>query len=150
YTNLDVGEQSLDYPLPWDAARPLHVQPWFAPPPLAELQAGSRARVNRSAYFKRLNSTLKLREARRDAHVPLSLDRYLADRERNRIENDSLEALQKQSAGLMVNPLGSLNAAVAADSVEQEKAREWKELLAKDFYLREAVDVLGDWKKLAE
>ncbi len=148
YTTLDVGEQSLDHPLPWDAARPLRVQRWFDPPPLPELQAKSRARVNKSAYFKRLNSTLKVREARREAHVPLSLDRYLADRERNRIESDSLEALQKQSAGLKVNPLGSLNAAVAADSVEREKAREWKELLAKDFYLREAVDVVSDWTEL--
>lgn len=145
YTNLDVGEQSLDHPLPWDAARPLRVQRWFAPPPLSDLQARSRERVGKSAYFKRLNATLKAREARRDAPVPLSLDRYLADRERNRIESDSLEVLQKQSAGLSVVPLGSLSAAVAADSVEREKTREWKELLAKDFYLREAVDVLGDW-----
>lgn len=149
YTNLDVGEQSLDHPLPWDAARPLRVQRWFDPPPLAELQAQSRARVAKSAYFKRLNNTLKAREARRDAYVPLSLDRYLADRERNRIEGDSLESLQKQSAGLKVTPLGSLNVAVAADSVEREKAREWKELLAKDFYLREAVDVLSDWTRIA-
>lgn len=149
YTTLDVGEQSLDHPLPWDAARPLRIQRWFDPPPMTELQAKSRTRVNKSAYFKRLNTTLKLREARREAHVPLSLDRYLADRERNRVESDSLEALQKQSAGLKVNPIGSLNAAVAADSVEREKAREWKELLAKDFYLREAVDVVSDWTELA-
>jgi len=150
YTNLDVGEQSLDYPLPWDAARPLRIQRWFAPPPLPALQAKSRLRVAKSPYFRRLNSTLKVRESRRDAFIPLSLDRYLADRERNRVENDSLEALQKQSAGLTVTALGTLNAAAAADSVEREKVREWKELLAKDFYLREAVDVLGDWSATAK
>jgi carboxyl-terminal processing protease len=150
YTNLDVGEQSLDHPLPWDAARPLRIQRWFAPPPIPSLQAKSRLRVAKSPYFRRLNTTLKVREARRDAPVPLALDRYLADRERNRVENDSLDVLQKQSAGLMVTPVGTLNAAVAADSVEREKAREWKELIAKDFYLREAVEVLGDWANAAK
>src|SRR5690606_38523924 len=119
---------------------------WFDPPPLPELQAKSRGRLARSPYFKRLNATLKARTARRENdHVPLSLDAFFAERERNRAEGDSLEALQKQSTGLKATPLASRNAAFAADSIEREKTREWKEQLAKDFYLREAVDVLGDW-----
>jgi hypothetical protein len=77
--------------------------------------------------------------------VALTLDRYLAERERNRVEGDSLEALHKQATGLIATLLISQNAAFAADSVEQVKARDWKDQLAKDFYLREAVDVLGDW-----
>jgi carboxyl-terminal processing protease len=146
YTNLDVGEKSLDNALPWDAARPLRIQRWFDPPPLPELQSKSRSRVARSAYFKRLNSTLRIRQARREnEHVALTLDRYLAERERNRVEGDSLEALHKQATGLIATLLISQNAAFAADSVEQVKARDWKDQLAKDFYLREAVDVLGDW-----
>jgi carboxyl-terminal processing protease len=146
YTHLEMGEKSQDHALPWDAARPLRIQRWFDPPPLPELQAKSRNRVARSAYFKRLNATLKARAARRENdHVPLSLDAFFAERERSRVEGDSLEALQRQSTGLTATPLVSRNAAFAADSVEKEKTREWKEQLAKDFYLREAVDVLGDW-----
>jgi carboxyl-terminal processing protease len=146
YTQLDVGEKSQEYPLPWDAARPLRIQRWFDPPPLAALQSKSRARVARVPYFKRLNATLRTRQARRENdRVQLSLDRYFGERERNRVEGDSLETLQKQATGLSVLPLISLNPAFAADSIEKEKAREWKEQLAKDFYLREAVDVLGDW-----
>lgn len=146
YTYLEVGERSQDYALPWDSARPLRIQRWTDPPPLADLQAKSRARVARNAYFKRMDSTVRARQARRaNEHVPLSLDRYFADREKARAESDSLEALQKQATGLVASPLVSLNPAVAKDSIEQEKVREWKEQLAKDAYIREAVDVLGDW-----
>ncbi|HEX2612281.1 MAG TPA: carboxy terminal-processing peptidase [Fibrobacteria bacterium] len=148
YTQLDMGEKSQDYPLPWDTARPLRIQRWSSPPPLADLQARSRARVDHNAFFKRLDTTLRARQARRgNDQALLSLDRYLADRERSRLEGDTLEALQKLSTGLTATPLASLNAAIAADSLEKEKAREWKEQLSKDSYLREAVDVLGDWAK---
>ncbi len=146
YTYLEVGEKSQEHALPWDAARPLRIQRWPEPPPLADLQAKSRARVERNAYFRRLDSTVRARQARREnEHVPLSLDRYFAERERARAETDSLEALQKLATGLVASPLGSLNPAVANDSIEKEKVREWKEQLAKDAYIREAVDVLGDW-----
>jgi carboxyl-terminal processing protease len=102
--------------------------------------------VEHNAFFKRLDTILRARQARRGKEqLPLSLDRYLADRERSRLESDSLEALQKLSTGLTATPLASLNPAVAADSVEREKVRDWKEQLSKDAYLREAVDVLGDW-----
>jgi hypothetical protein len=113
---------------------------------LPELQARSRARVARNAYFKKLGVTLRKREARREnGRMPLALDAYFAERERHRVEGDSLEALQKLATGLTAAPLASQNAAVAADSLEREKVREWKDQLAKDFLLREAVDVLGDW-----
>jgi carboxyl-terminal processing protease len=150
YTELEVGEKSLEYPLPWDAARPLRIQRWFAPPPIAELQAKSRVRVAASPYFTRLHSTLRVQAARKNDFVALSLDRYVAERERNRKEGDSLDVLQKQKAGLTVTPLISLNPAFAADSVEQQKANDWKEQLGKDFYLREAVNVLGDWSAAAK
>lgn len=146
YTDLDVGEKSQDHALPWDAAKPLRFQKWHSPPPLARLQSNSKARIKASPYFGRLNATLEARRVRREnGYLPLWLDRYLADRERNRVEADSLEALQTQTTGLVAVALPPHNSAVAADSLEQEKTREWVGQLGKDFYLREAVDVLSDW-----
>ena len=44
-----------------------------------------------------------------------------------------------------MEPLPPDNALAASDSVEQEKAKNWKESLGRDFYLREAVNIVGDW-----
>ncbi|MCD6024819.1 MAG: hypothetical protein K0Q91_1735 [Fibrobacteria bacterium] len=150
YTDLDVGEQSLEYPLPWDAAKALRVQRWFDAPPLPALQAKSRARVAGGAYFKRMNGALKRQTAQRaEKTVPLSLTRFFAERDKNRRDSDSLESLQKQASGLVAVPLASLNADFAADSVEREKVNEWKLALGRDYYLREAVHVLEDWAAAA-
>jgi carboxyl-terminal processing protease len=148
YTNLDVGEQSLDYPLPWDAATPLRIQRWFDAPPIPALQAKSRARVAESPYFKRLTTSLKRQESQRNQKaLTLTMGRFFAERDKSRHESDSLDVLQKQSSGLVAAPLASQNAAFAADSAEQEKVNDWKQSLTRDYYLREAVHVLEDWSK---
>ena len=148
YTDLDVGESSLDYPLPWDTTRPLRVQRWFDAPPIPTLQVKSRARVASSPYFKRLNTSLKRQETQRaQKTVDLSLSRFFAERDKNRHASDTLETLQKQSSGLTAVPLATTNAAFAADSVEREKVNEWKTSLGRDYYLREAVHVLEDWSQ---
>jgi carboxyl-terminal processing protease len=146
YTDLDVGEKSLEYPLPWDAGRPLRVQRWFDAPPISALQAKSRARVAASPYFKRMNSSLaRQQEQREQKTVTLSLSRFFAERDKSRRDSDTLESLQKQASGLAAAPLATLNAAFASDSLEKEKVTEWKQSLGRDYYLREAVHVLEDW-----
>jgi carboxyl-terminal processing protease len=146
YTELDVGEKSLEHALPWDAAKPLRVQRWFDAPPLPTLQAKSRARIASSAYFKRVNEALREQRRQRDREkTTLQKLSYFAERDRGRRESDSLEALQKRTSGLTATPLSSLNPAFAADSVEREKVNEWKLQLTRDHALREAVHVLEDW-----
>jgi carboxyl-terminal processing protease len=151
YTELDVGEKSLEHALPWDAARPLRVQRWFDAPPLPQLQSKSRARVAANPYFKRLHEALRDQARFRDREkVTLQMVPYFAERDKSRREADSLEALQKRSSGLMVTPLASLNPAFAADSVEQEKVNDWKQQLSRDHTLREAVHVLEDWVEISK
>jgi len=146
YTNLDVGEQSLEYPLPWDAAKPLRIQRWFDAPPIPTLQAKSRVRVAESPYFKRLNTTLKKQDLqRKQKSMTLSLKPFFAERDKSRHESDTLETLQKQASGLVAVPLATLNQAFASDSAEKEKVNDWKQSLGRDYYLREAVHVLEDW-----
>jgi len=50
--------------------------------------------------------------------------------------------LQKENANLKVSPLALSRP--PADSLEDEKEKKWREGLAKDYYLREAINVMGD------
>ncbi len=145
YTDLGMGEKSMEYAMPWDTVKALDVHRSTALP-LPEIKAKSRQRVSASPYFQQMDSFLKRQSANRNRKfVPLSLTAFMEDRDRNRHEADSLEALQKKSTDLTVEPLPTGgNAAAASDSLEQDKAKSWKESLGKDFYLREAVDVVND------
>ena len=55
---------------------------------------------------------------------------------------EKFEALQKENANMKVSPLALSRP--PADSLDEEKEKKWREGLAKDYYLREAVNVLGD------
>jgi len=144
YTELDVGEKSMEYAMPWDVVKPLNVHRYDRLP-LKELEDKSHARVAASPYFRQMGGYVKLQAARRKRPLSVSLRGYFADRERNKHEADTLDALQKKSTDLIVEPLPPDNALAASDSVEQEKAKNWKESLGRDFYLREAVNIVGDW-----
>jgi hypothetical protein len=76
--------------------------------------------------------------------MPLQLKAFFAEREKSRRESGALEALQKQATDMEVEPLATANSAAASDSAEIEKVKAWKEQLARDFYLREAANVLAD------
>ena len=148
YTDLDVGEKSLEYPLPWDTTKPLRIQRWFDAPPISELQSKSKVRVAGSDYFKRMATSLKRQKVQRDQEtITLTLSRFFAERDKNRHESDTLDLLQKQNSGLTAVPLATLNPAFAADSAEKEKVNDWKQSLGRDYYLREAVHVLDDWSQ---
>ena len=151
YTELDVGERSMEYALPWDTVKPLDIDRWQGMP-LAELKTKSAARVAASPYFQQMNGFLKRQEVlRKRKYASISTNDYFADRERGRHESDTLEALQKKATDLVAEPLDKERAAMspeasaAADSVERDKAKTWKEQLGRDFYLHEAVDIVGDW-----
>ncbi len=149
YTWLEVGESTHEHALPWDESRPLRIQPWFAPPPLETLVHRSAARVAENTYFTRLMETLERQRDRRDRDwIQLEFSRYFAARDSNRLESAALDSLRKFSTGLSATPLSSLNPDFASDSLEQAKVEDWKEQLTRDFYLRETVDVLGDWAML--
>jgi carboxyl-terminal processing protease len=146
YTYLDIGEKSLENVMPWDTVKALEFRRWTPSlgGPLRELQAKSRARVDSSPYFRRVEGFLKRQEAfRKRKSMPIQLKKFFEERNRSREESEALEALQKQATDLGVDPLTGTQAA-AADSVEAEKLKNWKEQLSRDFYLREAADVLSD------
>ena len=145
YTELDMGERSMDYPMPWDTIAALDIHKWKNLPP-ADFKSRSSKRIAASPYFQQVGEFLKRREIdRKRKYTSLKMTSYMEERERNRHESAALDSLQKKNTDMKVDPLPMIDAIKAADSLEQEKVKSWKESLGKDFYLREAVDIVGDW-----
>ncbi len=144
YTDLDVGEKSLEHAMPWDTIRALNYHRW-ADLPLRQLEARSRARIAASDYFKHVDEFLQHQKAfRNDKYIPLGMDKFIAERDRNRKESDDLEALTRQVTDFSVDPLPSRDVAYAEDSTTREKTKVWKEQLDSDFYLRESLEIMND------
>ena len=83
-------------------------------------------------------------QARRDREwLSLKKSRFFQEQEAARKETERLDSLGKENGGLRVTSL-DLKSKAAADSLEQDKGKRWQDQLARDLYLREAVNVLAD------
>jgi carboxyl-terminal processing protease len=143
YSNLEVGEKNLEYPMPWDTVSSLAYSKWPKRPDLAGLRKKSQGRIKADPFAqKMLELADKLAKQRDRAYASLNKAKFVQEQENARKETEKFEALQKENANLKVAPLALGRA--PADSLEEEKEKKWREGLAKDFYLREAVNVLGD------
>lgn len=143
YSNLEVGEKNLEYPMPWDTVGSLSYGKWPKRPDIAALRKKSQARLKADPMARTIQDlTERLTRQRDRAYVSLNKAKYVQEQETSRKETEKFEALSKENANLKVAALQL--AKPPADSLDEEKERKWREGLAKDFYLREAVNVLGD------
>lgn len=143
YSNLEVGEKNLEYPMPWDTVTSLAYSKWPKRADLAGLKKKSQGRIKADPFAQRmLELADKMAKQRDRAYASLNKARFFQEQENARKETEKFEALQKENANLKVSPLALGRPPV--DSLEEEKEKKWREGLAKDFYLREAVNVLGD------
>ncbi len=82
YAHLDVGEDALKYPLPFDEVKPADYEKWTGPmPDLADLRTRSAARIKNDPEFKYLeqdiakmderikDNSLSLNKAEREAEI---------------------------------------------------------------------------------
>jgi carboxyl-terminal processing protease len=150
YSNLDVGERNLEYPMPWDTVTSLSYPKWNKGRiDYAVLKKKSQTRLKADPFAQKLaDLSDRLQKQRERQYLSLQKARFFQEQENTRKETEKFEALQKENANnLKVTALAL--ARPAADSLDEEKEKKWREGLAKDFYLREAAYVLGDMSPTA-
>ena len=144
YSNLEVGEKNMDYPMPWDTVPSLVYPKWGKQKvELAVLRKKDQNRLKADPFARQLAElTEKVQKQRDRAWVSVQKNKFSQEQEAARKETEKFEALQKESVNMAVNALA--HADVPADSLETEKEKKWSEQLSRDFYLREAINVLAD------
>lgn len=144
YSNLDIGEKNLEYPLPWDTVNAAGYTKWTKQKmDLEDLRKKDKARLKNDAFARQLAElTEKVKKQRDRAWVSVQRGKFLLEQESAKKETEKFEALQKENANMLVSGLAARK--IPTDSLEIEKETKWHEQLSKDFYLREAVNVLAD------
>jgi carboxyl-terminal processing protease len=146
YTNLEIGEKTLDYALPWDTVDALPYVRVKAQPDLAALRRRSAVRVKADPAAKALAEAVARVQNRREREwVSLRKSRFFKEQEEARKETERLDSLGKENGVLRVSELPAKpGAGSLVDSLEMDKEKRWQEQLSRDLYLREAVNVLAD------
>jgi len=150
YSNLEVGEKVLDYALPWDTVASLTYRKWSKSKiDLPSLRKKSAARQMADPSARQIAElSYRMQKLRDRPFISLQKDAFFKEQETARKETEKFEALQKENAKVKASPLALSRPPV--DSISQEREKKWLDQLGRDFYLREAVNVLGDMVSAAK
>jgi len=144
---VESGERELPHSIPWTKVAPLdHVRlphQWN----LSALVAASRDRVKTHPTLSRVDAFAKLaRQRREDTREPTDRATWLAERKRDKEALDAADPKHKeQKPRFTVNIVADPAATVASqDKKLRTRIDAWKDDLARDAWVEEAMHVLGD------
>ena len=144
---LEVGEQFLDHPLPWDTVSAVSFPKWEGTRiDVAAIRNRSDQRVKSNPRFNRIAQYLEsLGRRRKQTRLSLNLADFKQEQEILWRESDAYTKLLSDSAGIKpVDYQKNSRTGSAAAPVEEEKRVRWLKDLQKDYFIEEAVDVLFD------
>ena len=154
YAYVNLGEKDQENPLTWDQIKPAKYNPWPNQFNYDYALSESRQRMASNFYIKLVDEQAKWIHLQQDDYeYTLNYDVYLNEREENLRATDRFKALNDFDSNLSFEWLPE--AGVVANEEIKERRDRWVEDLKKDFYINEAVNVLGDLnlnlsKKLAQ
>ena len=149
---VDSGERTLPHSIPWTSVAGLdfkkHTHGWK----LADLSAASQERVKKQAIFAKVEAFGKLvRTKREDTTEPVKASAFFELQKKNKAELEAADPkLADQKPLFTVAALevpGGAPAPTTTDKKLQKKLDAWKEDLARDPWVEEAVFVLADMAK---
>ncbi len=148
YSSADIGENNLDYYLPWDTVTPLSYKKWDGQKlNLAALRQKSSKRLAVNRFFKLLNERIgRLRTKQDNTIEDLKFAKLLAEQAELKSETTELENLQPDQTDIKIVSSKADLKNNKADPDIQKKTGEWFKQLSKDAYIREAMFILNDIK----
>ncbi len=149
---VESGERKLFHPIPWSSVDPVQFKRSKHDWKLPDLQAKSRERASKSALFAKVEAYDALvTEKRKNTTEPVDLGSWQKRHKENKAALDAADPkLSKQKALFEVTPIGEAptpGPSAAADKTVKKKLDAWKDDLARDPWVEEALLVLGDMAK---
>lgn len=138
---LEKGERFLDYSLPWGQVAAVDFKPWkefnFDKEKLA---SKSSERVKKSIRFKKVYNSIEWYKTRKDETIKsLKFDKYLADRDLISNKSKEFEESPEANKSVIVQSLVK-----EKKDEEKERFKKLEEVLQKDPYIDESINVLED------
>lgn len=147
YSYIDIGEKDYENPLPYDKIAPAKYNPWNGYLDYDQTIKKSKERMVKNKQLALIDDNAKWIKMRRDEkEVDLNFDAYSADIKMRKAETKRFDSIDKYDNHLKFQSLPYEVALMATDTALGEKRKRWHKNLAKDIYVEEAVNVLGDLK----
>ena len=134
--------------MPWDQIDPVLIDHWkTGAPDIQKLKKQSLERVDASEgfqYIKQLEKTYQ--RQKEQSIISLKLSDFRKEQASNKEESGKLDSIAAKLPEIPVFSPDEANGFAPTDSVKKAVHQEWVKQVKKDFYIREAIEVIRDWK----
>lgn len=148
YEKLYRGEREEEYPMIWDEIKPATIELWNGGSlDLKTMKKNSDSRTSSNKAFQFIKQLEERYQKQKDESlISLNLETYRKEAKKNNDDSEQLDALAKELPELNVRSLDIETDNLIKDSVKVAVHEEWVKQVKKDFYIREAMEVIKDWK----
>lgn len=144
YALIDLGEKEYDNPMPWDEITKADYMP-FNGINYDKVIKNSQKRTSTSASFALVEKQAQeIKEKKDDTKYSLNLQEFRAEQKQLREQNKKYDDLRKEIKGFKVSLLDEDKLRMANDTSRLNREERWTKQVAKDVYIHEASQVVGD------
>ncbi len=148
YAEIEYGERLKDNVMPWSEIKPAkYTSVDDLSDEVVSIKASSTERVKDSELFQLVREqALKLKEQRDNTDRSLHFETFKAENDALKQDDDKFDDLEKKIESITIANLKDDVDEIESDESKKERNEEWLKILNKDFYIYEALNILGELK----
>ncbi|MEK9756308.1 MAG: carboxy terminal-processing peptidase [Bacteroidota bacterium] len=149
YSYVDIGEKDLDNPLSWDKIDPARYNNPYKVFNYSKAISKSIERINQNKFFNIIDEHAKwIKEQQDDKVISLNYEAYKNDLKISKIQNDKLKEIENFISPYYFEFSQNTLDENAYEKDMKEQRDRWIELLRKDIYVNEAINLLKDLSEI--
>lgn len=147
YSYIKIGERDVENAMPWDKIDQAVYQPTKSILNFETVVINSQKRIAENAQFKLIDENAKwINDRKEDNLVNLSLEKYKKEVAQIEEVTKKYKAITSYKNNLNFLSLPDEVELMKRDNVLAQKRKDWHDIMTKDAYIDEALNVLGDIK----
>ncbi len=150
YSYIEVGEKDQENPLKWDKISPANYNTFINEERFLNIIEKSTKRLESNPYVKLIDEQAKLIKQRQEnSEFTLNYKSLVKEKEKENSESEKFKKLNEFNNTLSFYPTKIDFDKISNDSILIKKRDRWEEILTKDIYIDEAVNILNDLSKVS-
>jgi carboxyl-terminal processing protease len=148
YSYIKIGERDSEHAMPWDKIESASFQPLKKINNFDVIVSNSKKRIAENAQFQLIDESAKwINDRKEDNLVSLNMTKFQKEQSTIDDATKKFKIITSYKNQLKFSSLPKEITLIKKDSVLGRKRKDWHDIMAKDVYISEAVNVLGDMKK---
>ncbi len=148
YSYIKIGERDSEHAMPWDKIESASFEPLKRISNFDAIVTNSKKRIAENNQFQLIDESAKwINDRKEDNLVSLNITKFQKEQSTIDDATKKFKAITTYKNQLKFTSLPKELTMIKKDSVLGRKRKDWHDMMSKDVYINEAVNVLSDMKK---